>query len=92
MSIFGIGKLCKWKDQGQPRRMRKWTSHLFIQSPRRRFAGRHVDAQRRGGLNIDNLLHRQVGGVGALENAVEVPRRQTVRFGKINPIANALGA
>ena len=39
-------------------------------------------------LYIDNLLHRQVGGVGALENAVEVPRRQTVQFGKINPIAN----
>ena len=39
---------------------------------------RHVDAQRRGGLNIDNLLHRQVGGVRALENAIEVPRRQTV--------------
>ena len=39
MSIFGIGKLCNWKDQEQPRRMRRWTSHLFVRSPRRRFAG-----------------------------------------------------
>ena len=53
---------------------------------------RHVEAQRLGGLEIDaqlvlcRLLHRQIGKLGALEDAVNVLRRLAKLFGVIGTI------
>ena len=53
-------------------------------SARASSVGGIVDAERLGGLEIDDklvpgrLLHRQVGRLGALENAIDVERRTTV--------------
>src|SRR6266545_1844694 len=50
---------------------------------------RHVEAERPGGLEVDHQLvlgrrlHRQVGGVFALEDAVDVAGRASIRIDQI---------
>jgi hypothetical protein len=63
MSIFGIGKLCNWKDQGQLRRMR----HL---SPRELLVLReiHLTGQTTQGAGVEKIIvaegARSAFGVG----------------------------
>ena len=73
------------------------TTQLLIRSPRRRGAssvGGTVDAERLGGLEVDDKLvlgrrlHRQVGGLLALEDAVDIAGRAPVLVDEIRPIAD----
>ena len=71
-------------------------SRRLIRSPRRRgrAAWRHVEAERLGGLEIDHQfvlgrrLHRQVGGLLALEDAIDVAGRAAVLVDDIRPIGD----
>ena len=55
--------------------------HSITSSARKQHRRGHVEAERLGGLEVDDelelgrLLHRQVGGLLALENAVGVDTR-----------------
>ena len=55
---------------------------------------RHGEAERLGSLEIDyqlvlgRRLHRQVGGLLALENAIDIGGRATVLVNKIRPIGD----
>jgi hypothetical protein len=57
-------------------------------------ARRNVDALCRSGFDVDHqfergrLKHRRVGGLGPLEDAIDVTRRAPVLVGKIRTIGN----
>ena len=59
---------------------------------------RHSEAERLGGLQVDDRLvlgrrlHRQVGWLLALENAVDVAGRATVIVDQISPIGDQAAA
>ena len=71
-------------------------SRRFIRSPRRRgrAAWRHFEAERFGGLEVDHQLvfgrrlHRQVGRLLALEDAIDVAGREAVLVDDIRPIGD----
>ena len=75
-------------------------SRRFIRSPRRRAAStsRHVEAERLGGLEIDHQLvlgrrlHRQVGRLLALEDAVDIAGRAAVLVDRIGPVGDQAAA
>jgi hypothetical protein len=54
--------------------------------------GRHFEAERSGGLKVDHQfvlgrrLHRQVGWLFPLEDAVNIASRATVLVGRIGPL------
>ena len=66
-------------------------NHLFRSRQQRR---RHRDAERAGGLEIDRQLvldrrlHRQVGGLLALEDAINVPGRASVLVDQVRPVGD----
>ena len=66
---------------------------LIIRSPRRRgeHGRRHVEAERLGGLEVDHQLvlgrrlHRQIGRLRALEDAVDIAGGAPVLLDKSGP-------
>jgi hypothetical protein len=56
--------------------------------------GRHIEAERFGGLEVDHQLvfcrrlHRQVGGLLALEDAIDITGGAAVKFVDVDPIGN----
>ena len=69
-------------------------SHSITSSARASSVGGTVEAERLGGLEIDHQfvlgrrLHRQVGGLLALEDAVDVAGRAPVLVDVIGPVGN----
>ena len=69
-------------------------SHSITSSARASSDRRHVDAERLGGLEVDHQfvlgrrLHRQVGRLLALENAVDIASRAAVLVDKIGPVGD----
>ena len=68
--------------------------HSITSSARASTDGGTVEPERLGGLEVDHQLvlgrrlHRQIGGLLALENAIDVASRAPVLVDVINPIGN----
>ena len=56
--------------------------------------GRHVDAEHLGGLQIDDelesggLLHRQIGGLGAFDDATGIAANSAINVGEVGSVAH----
>ena len=96
----GIAACCPRAATGHaaaapPSREMNWRRRI-IRSPRRRGRAhrRHVEAERLGGLEVDHQLvlgrrlHRQVGGLLALEDAIDVAGRAPVLVDQVRPIGD----
>ena len=72
--------------------------HSITSSARASSDRRHVEAERLGGLEVDHQLvlgrrlHRQVGRLLALEDAIDVAGRAPVLVDQIRPIGDQAAA
>ena len=79
------------REQTQQRACSALLDHLVGAREQRR---RHVEAQRLGSLEVDHKLvfgrrlHRQVGRLLALEDAIDITGCAAVRVDRIGPIGN----
>ena len=85
------GPLC-----AKTRHMRcsKFAAYSITSSARASNGRRHVEAERLGGLEVDQQfvlcwrLHRQIGGLLTLEDAVNIAGRSSVLVEKVRPIGS----